>query len=76
MNIVDSASPLFHFSLLGLGYKLDQIVTAAEETKKIRKSRQANMKGNTWEKFRAVFDRKENKNKPKPTPKIVAAKSG
>src|SRR6056300_1734340 len=55
--------------LLGMGYKLDQLVKAAEETKKIRKSRQASMKGTTWEKFRSVFDKK----KPtQPTePKIV-----
>lgn len=59
-----------------MGYKLEQIVNAAEETKKIRKSRQANMKGNTWEKFRSVFERNNSKKPIPQQPKIVAAKSG
>ena len=42
------------FSLLGQGYKLDDLVEAAEETRKIRASRRASMKG-TWNvKFRNI----------------------
>lgn len=65
---------LHHFSLLGMGYKLEQIVQAAEETKKIRKNREQSMKGSTWDRFKAVFE-KTNK-KLLAEPKIVAAKSG
>jgi hypothetical protein len=78
----------FLHSLLGQGYKLEQLIDAAEETKKIRASRRANMKG-SWSKFRSLYEsatgtfrkqsttssRKQNKG-PKPLPKIVAAKSG
>lgn len=42
-------------SLLGLGYQLDQLVEASEETKRIRKSRQANMKGK-WDSFRKILE--------------------
>jgi hypothetical protein len=64
--------------LLGLGYKLEQIVKAAEETRKIRKSRQASMKGTTLDKFRSIFDNKFGKikiSKPTPEPKVVASKT-
>lgn len=57
-----------------MGYKLEQIVQAAEETKKIRKNREQSMKGSTWDRFKAVFE-KTNK-KLLAEPKIVAAKSG
>jgi len=67
--------------LLGMGYKLDDIVSAAEETKKIRKSRQASMKGSSWDRFKRVFDKKNKGKEAKSvvaaaSPKIVAAKSG
>jgi hypothetical protein len=62
------------YSLLGLGYKLDQIISAAEETKRIRKSRQQNMKGK-WENFRKVFEVAAGIGKLKVQPKIVAGKS-
>jgi len=63
-------------SLLGLGYSLNDLIEAAEETRKIKKSRQANMKG-TWDKFRRVFDRSiKDKKKKLSTPKTVVARSG
>jgi hypothetical protein len=55
-----------------MGYSLQQLVEAAEETRKIRKSRQNNMRGSTWEKFRKVFER----GLKKAQPTIIAAKSG
>jgi hypothetical protein len=60
-----------------MGYKLNDLIEAAEETKRIKKSRQANMKG-TWEKFRKVFDRSiKSSKKALPTiPVTVAARSG
>jgi hypothetical protein len=54
------------------------LVEATEEVRKIRKSRQANMKG-TWEKFKAVFEnskRSATQKKNTTKPKIVAAKCG
>jgi hypothetical protein len=68
------------FSLLGLGYSLDQLLAAAEETKKIRKSRQANLKSiKTWNKFKQVFEgaaRGLRRSSVMQEPKIVAAKCG
>jgi hypothetical protein len=65
--------------LLGLGYRLDELIQAAEETKKIRKSRQANMKGKLVDKFRGLFDFSSVGNskvkKSNAQPKIVAGKS-
>jgi hypothetical protein len=67
-------------SLLGLGYKLEQIVDAAEETRRIRKNRLASMKGSPWDKFKAVFDRTNGNIRRSivktPEPHIVAAKTG
>jgi hypothetical protein len=67
-------------SLLGLGYKLEQIVEAAEETRRIRKNRLASMKGSPWDKFKAVFDRTNGTVRrtivKTPEPHIVAAKTG
>jgi hypothetical protein len=66
-------------SLLGLGYTFDQLMTAAEETRKIRKSRQANLKSiKTWNKFKQVFEgaaRGLRRGSVK-EPNIVAAKCG
>lgn len=65
--------------LLGMGYSLDQIVNAAEESRKIRKSRQANMKGvKTWNKFKQVFEGATRGLRRASTqePKILAAKCG
>lgn len=65
-------------SLLGIGYSLDEIVNAAEETKKIRKSRVASMKGHKgWEKLRVAFETATGvKMRKSIEPKILAAKSG
>jgi Na+/H+ antiporter NhaC len=63
------------YSLLGLGYKLDQIISAAEETKRIRKSRQQNMKGK-WDQFKKVFEVAAGMGKlVGAQPKIIAGKS-
>jgi len=71
-----------HFSLLGEGYKLDQLLRAAEETDKIRASRRANMKGSKWEKFKKAIEtsvwlgaRVTPKEQDKVMPKIVVGKS-
>jgi hypothetical protein len=58
-----------------MGYKLQDLIEAAEETKRIKKSRQANMKG-TWDKFKRVFDKRMKSNKMLASPKTVAARSG
>jgi hypothetical protein len=58
-----------------MGYKLQDLIEAAEETKRIKKSRQANMKG-SWEKFRRVFDRSMKTKQALAKPKTVAARSG
>lgn len=58
------------FSLLGQGYNLQQLLDAADETSKIRKSREASMKGR-FETFKKVFSLAT-----KPVARIVAAKSG
>jgi len=58
---------------LGKGYNLQELLEAAEETSKIRKSREANMKGR-FDTFKKVFNL--TKPKTKPVARIVAAKSG
>jgi uncharacterized protein YjdB len=67
---------------LGQGYRLDQIVKAAEETKKIRQQRHASMKGTTWDKFKSVFENslamkiiKAQKSEEEQEPKILTSKS-
>ena len=62
------------FSLLGQGYNLQELLEAADETNKIRKSREANMKGR-FDTFKKVFNLTI-KPKTKPVARIVAAKSG
>lgn len=70
-------------SLLGQGYKLDQLLRVAEETNKIRASRRATMKGTKWEKFRKVLDSATSRFGPKilpqqqdkVSPRIVAGRS-
>jgi hypothetical protein len=65
--------------LLGLGYSLEELVTAAEETRKIQKSRQAHIKSlNAWNKFKAVFDGATRglRFASHQEPRILAAKSG
>mmetsp|Transcript_6801 Transcript_6801/g.13468 ORF Transcript_6801/g.13468 Transcript_6801/m.13468 type:complete len:150 (-) Transcript_6801:133-582(-) len=59
--------------LLGKGYNLQELLDAAEETSKIRKSREANMKGR-FDTFKKVFNL--SKPKTKPVARIFAAKSG
>ena len=68
-----SLSPLFLCSLLGLGYKLNDLLKSSEEIAKIRKSREANMKGR-FDTFMKVFNLTVNK--PKTKPVAVAAKVG
>jgi hypothetical protein len=65
------------FSLLGQGYTLDDLVNAAEETRKIRASRRANMKG-TWDKFRSMYESALRKKAPtgkKFIPNVVVSKA-
>ena len=65
--------------MLGLGYTLEQLVHAAEETRKIKKSRQAQIKNmKTWNKFKQVFEGATRGLRFGSTqePKIVAAKCG
>lgn len=73
---------LLFFSLLGEGYRLDELLKIAEELKKIRDSRRSNMKGK-WDKFKSVIDgaanpfrSKDSKRKIAPKPKIFASKAG
>ena len=68
-------------SLLGEGYKLDQLLRVAEDISKIQTSRRASMRGTKWEKFKKVLDNSSSwlgnripKNENL-TPKIVAGKS-
>lgn len=65
--------------LLGLGYSLQQLVHAAEEVRKIQKSRQAQVKTmKTWNKFKQVFEgatRSLGFGNPQ-EPKILVAKCG
>jgi len=77
-----SYTPLTHFvfcSLLGQGYSLEELLKAAEETKKIRASRRASMKGTNWDKFKRLGMRimnKTNAQKTQTAPKIYAARTG
>lgn len=57
-------------SLLGQGYNLQQLLDAAEETSRIRKSREASLKGR-FDSFKKVYHMAT-----KPIARIVAAKSG
>lgn len=47
---------IFLFSLLGLGYTLDELMAVSDEGRKIRESRQRSMRGNTWNQFVNVFE--------------------
>ena len=66
-------------SLLGQGYNLQELLSVADETSKIRKSRESNMKGR-FDTFKKVFNLSSMKPKAKavgkPVARIVAAKSG
>jgi len=50
--------------LLGEGYPFQKLVAAAEETQRIRKSRQSNMKASSMEKFRGLFTKAFDNSKP------------
>jgi hypothetical protein len=65
--------------LLSLGYTLEQLILAAEEIRKIQKSRQAQIKSmKTWNKFKQVFEGATRGLRfgSAQEPKIVAAKCG
>lgn len=73
-NSTSPTHPCTH-SLLGLGYKLDKLLEVAEETKKIRKSRQNSMKGTNWDRFKGLFTKTEGFGKNKPEKNIILAKT-
>lgn len=82
MQILTRANLYFLFaSLLGEGYKLDQLLRVADEINRIRASRRANMRGTKWDRFKKVLDsawlgvRVAPKDQHKVTPKIFAGKS-
>jgi hypothetical protein len=65
--------------LLGLGYSLDQLLNAAEEVRKIQRSRQAQVKSmKTWKKFMQVFEgaTRSLRHGTPHEPKILVAKCG
>jgi hypothetical protein len=67
--------------LLKSGYRLEELLSVAEETKRIRKSRQASLKGTPWSKFKNIFDHSVWPRPFRPRtqtsePKTVCAKSG
>lgn len=70
----------FYPSLLGMGYRLEELLIVAEEIRKIKKSRIASMRGTPWSKFKNVLGRNVRRFAPRPSapsePKIVCAKSG
>lgn len=81
-TITDRFASFLSPSLLGEGYKLDDLLRVADETNMIRASRRASMKGTKWERFKKVLDNSSwfgtrilPKDQANVTPKIIVSKS-